>query len=310
MDNKIKFDGNKLFQIRKEKKMSQEKLALAIGVSRQTIYLWESNSSLPDVEKVSKICKVLEINLSDLVDGVEEPVNKQVNENTKEIVKVEKNKKGLKKKIITIISIFLIIIFIIHMIFSAIKFVRVKRILDKWEKMNQQDSYYMKIQESLVNRNEKNFDDFCEKYYQNGILKIVWKDSSNRIQNIIIYDKPERKKYVVNFDEKTYVKHQLKENDNIFELSNNFEDYFKFSNNDFLNYLFCLNPNFNISYNDDYELEMNRVARKVVDFQTGLLTYEATLDSNISRVERHYQIELNTDKDFEINLDEYTEVTE
>ena len=310
MDNKIKFDGNKLFQIRKEKKMSQEKLALAIGVSRQTIYLWESNSSLPDVEKVSKICKVLEINLSDLVDGVEEPVNKQVNENTKEIVKVEKNKKGLKKKIITIISIFLIIIFIIHMIFSAIKFVRLKRILDKWEKMNQQDSYYMKIQESLVNRNEKNFDDFCEKYYQNGILKIVWKDSSNRIQNIIIYDKPERKKYVVNFDEKTYVKHQLKENDNIFELSNNFEDYFKFSNNDFLNYLFCLNPNFNISYNDAYELEMNRVARKVVDFQTGLLTYEATLDSNISRVERHYQIELNTDKDFEINLDEYTEVTE
>ena len=35
-----------------------------------------------------------------------------------------------------------------------------------------------------------------------------------------------------------------------------------------------------------------------------------TLDSNMSHVERFYQIELNTDKDFEINLDEYTEVTE
>ncbi|MBR1540168.1 MAG: helix-turn-helix transcriptional regulator [Clostridia bacterium] len=310
MDNKIKFDGNKLFQIRKEKKMSQEKLALAIGVSRQTIYLWESNSSLPDVEKVSKICKVLEINLSDLVDGVEEPINKQGNDDIKEITKVEENKKGLKKKIITIIMILLIFVFVIHMIFSTIKFVRLKKILDKWEEIDQQDFYYMKIQESLVNRNEKNFDDFCEKYYQNGVLKIIWKDSSNRIQNIIIYDRPEKKKYVVNFDEKTYVKHQLKENDNIFKLSSNFNEYFKFSNNDFLNYLFCLNPNFNISYNDSYEMKMNGVARKVIDSQTGLLNYEMTLDSNMSHVERFYQIELNTDKDFEINLDEYTEVTE
>ena len=268
MDNKIKFDGNKLFQIRKEKKMSQEKLALAIGVSRQTIYLWESNSSLPDVEKVSKICKVLEINLSDLVDGVEEPINKQGNDDIKEITKVEENKKGLKKKIITIIMILLIFVFVIHMIFSTIKFVRLKKILDKWEEIDQQDFYYMKIQESLVNRNEKNFDDFCEKYYQNGVLKIIWKDSSNRIQNIIIYDRPEKKKYVVNFDEKTYVKHQLKENDNIFKLSSNFNEYFKFSNNDFLNYLFCLNPNFNISYNDSYEMKMNGVARKVIDSQT------------------------------------------
>ena len=63
VDN-VKFNGNKLYDIRREKKISQAKLAKALNVSRQTIYLWESNQSLPSIEKVGRICKFLEINLS------------------------------------------------------------------------------------------------------------------------------------------------------------------------------------------------------------------------------------------------------
>ena len=77
----LKFNGNKLAKIRKQKDLSQEKLSDLIGVTRQTIYLWESNQNLPDVEKVSKLCEVLNVQLSDLVDGM----------NVKEDLKEEKN---------------------------------------------------------------------------------------------------------------------------------------------------------------------------------------------------------------------------
>lgn len=51
--------GKKLEAIRVEKGMSQEEFADAIGVSRQTVYRWESGVSEPKAENISAICKLL-----------------------------------------------------------------------------------------------------------------------------------------------------------------------------------------------------------------------------------------------------------
>ena len=58
---KINFSSN-LETIRKSKKISQEELAELIGVSRQTIYKWEADICLPNLNKIEKILK--EHNLS------------------------------------------------------------------------------------------------------------------------------------------------------------------------------------------------------------------------------------------------------
>lgn len=48
--------------------MSQEQLADKLGVSRQAVSKWESGSSVPDMEKMMQLCKILNCSLEDLVD--------------------------------------------------------------------------------------------------------------------------------------------------------------------------------------------------------------------------------------------------
>ena len=43
--------GQRIAQKRKELGLSQEALGDKLGVSRQSIYKWESGSALPEVEK-------------------------------------------------------------------------------------------------------------------------------------------------------------------------------------------------------------------------------------------------------------------
>lgn len=64
---KMKF-CEKLLKLRKQNNMSQEQLADKLGVSRQAVSKWESGTSIPDMEKMMQLCKILNCNLEDLVD--------------------------------------------------------------------------------------------------------------------------------------------------------------------------------------------------------------------------------------------------
>lgn len=68
--NKIDFEfySEKLFEYRKSKGLSQEVLAEKIGVSRQSIYAWESGKSLPDIENLYRLCEILEITANELTN--------------------------------------------------------------------------------------------------------------------------------------------------------------------------------------------------------------------------------------------------
>lgn len=71
--------SNRIRTLRSEKKLSQGKLAQALGVSRQAVSKWENGSSVPDMENLIQLCELFEVDLSYLTTGVqnttEEPVH-------------------------------------------------------------------------------------------------------------------------------------------------------------------------------------------------------------------------------------------
>lgn len=63
--------GNKLKSARTESKMTQETVAEALNVSRQTISNWENNKSYPDIVSVIKLSDLYRISLDELLKGDE-----------------------------------------------------------------------------------------------------------------------------------------------------------------------------------------------------------------------------------------------
>ncbi len=63
--------GQRIAQKRKELGLSQEALGDRLGVSRQSIYKWESDSALPEVEKLIALSKLFGVSVGWLL-GVEE----------------------------------------------------------------------------------------------------------------------------------------------------------------------------------------------------------------------------------------------
>lgn len=49
--------------------MTQEQLAMMLGVSRQSVTKWESERSYPEMDKLLKLCQVFDCTLDDLVQG-------------------------------------------------------------------------------------------------------------------------------------------------------------------------------------------------------------------------------------------------
>lgn len=69
--------GEKLKAHRKEKGLSQEKLAELVGVSRQAVTKWEANLSLPSSENLLALSSILGVSLDELAEiGVNEDKEK------------------------------------------------------------------------------------------------------------------------------------------------------------------------------------------------------------------------------------------
>lgn len=58
-----------LIHLRATHNMTQEQLAMLLGVSRQAITKWEAEKSYPEMDKLLKLCQVFNCTLDDLVQG-------------------------------------------------------------------------------------------------------------------------------------------------------------------------------------------------------------------------------------------------
>ena len=65
--------GQRIAQKRKEAALSQEALGDALGVSRQAIYKWESDASVPEIEKLIAMSRLFGVSVGWLLGVEEEP---------------------------------------------------------------------------------------------------------------------------------------------------------------------------------------------------------------------------------------------
>ena len=63
----MKFN-EKIIRLRKNKGMTQDELASAVGVSRQAVYKWESAQSYPEVTKLIELKLLFDVSIDDLLD--------------------------------------------------------------------------------------------------------------------------------------------------------------------------------------------------------------------------------------------------
>ena len=61
--------GKFIFELRKEKKMTQQELADKIGVTDRAISKWENGRGMPDLSLMKPLCDVLGITLNELISG-------------------------------------------------------------------------------------------------------------------------------------------------------------------------------------------------------------------------------------------------
>ena len=86
MEKKMTFK-EKLTVLRKNRGLTQDEFAKAVGVSRQAVYKWENGNSYPEVPKLLEIKALYGISLDDLFDD------------SFEVAVPEKKKRAAKKEI-------------------------------------------------------------------------------------------------------------------------------------------------------------------------------------------------------------------
>lgn len=86
--------GEKLFELRKAKNLSQEEVAENLNVTRQTVSKWETNQSTPDFDKIIPLCELFGIGTEELLTG-----KKPEEKTTEKIEEPEEEKAPTKAEI-------------------------------------------------------------------------------------------------------------------------------------------------------------------------------------------------------------------
>ncbi|WP_303016449.1 helix-turn-helix domain-containing protein [Holdemania massiliensis] len=65
--------GEKIAQLRREKKLTQQEFADRMSVSRQAVSNWERDKNEPDVSALKQIGKLFGVDMNELLDDVQHP---------------------------------------------------------------------------------------------------------------------------------------------------------------------------------------------------------------------------------------------
>lgn len=111
--------GEKIRKLRKDNKISQEALAEKLGVSRQSISLWENDQTMPSMENIVAISNVFGVSTDALLNNNEQKENEEIapEEN---VENTSKPKRKLNKKFLIILSIILAIAIVATSVFVLV----------------------------------------------------------------------------------------------------------------------------------------------------------------------------------------------
>ncbi len=113
--------GKFIADMRKKKGLTQKEFAEKIGVTDKTVSRWENGHYLPDVSLFNELCKILDIEVTELLNGekMKENINKEeVNETITKIVTLSTDE--IKKKKRNVINISIVIICVIIVTFGSL----------------------------------------------------------------------------------------------------------------------------------------------------------------------------------------------
>ena len=132
--------GEKLYELRKSKNLTQDDVAEKLNVTRQTVSKWETNQSTPDFDKIMPLCELYEISPNELLqfnnDEIDDEKEFDIDETKKHLFTSGKNdyenmsKMQIKQKSASIVStsVFIYIIAVVF-VMIAIPFVGMNPIL-------------------------------------------------------------------------------------------------------------------------------------------------------------------------------------
>ena len=264
-EKKFEFLNKELLRIRKEKKLSQEMLAEKVGVSRQSIHLWETGRIIPDYENVINLCNVLNINPSEIINGFN-----IVNDESKIESKTQKYIISKFLKIIILLFLLILIIFLIK------RFIVIIDINNSVKKYKELDNYtYKIISYDMVNNKVSNLVQEEISFKDGLYIRTHKENNKEKFMVLIDYNKIEGEN--INYAEGTTRKLSKEEIqsvdriDDVYELREGAIE----TKNVFTTIILILNPQIKISVKDNYIIEYENGLGKVkvwINKDTGLIS--------------------------------------
>ena len=108
--------GRFLSELRKEQGLTQQQLADVIGVSNKTISKWECCKGMPELSTIPPLCKMLRINVNELLSGErlpEDGYSKKAEENMMNLIQEteitkKQNRNSMSVIFVTVITVLLV----------------------------------------------------------------------------------------------------------------------------------------------------------------------------------------------------------
>lgn len=93
--------GERIYKLRTEKNLSQGDLADALEVSRQSISKWETNGSVPELDKLVKLSEIFDVSLDELI--LDKKRAEHANDPEPKVIYVEKTGPSSAQKVAGVI---------------------------------------------------------------------------------------------------------------------------------------------------------------------------------------------------------------
>lgn len=108
--------GDKILELRKKMRLSQEELAERVLVTRQTISKWELGETSPDIKQAKELSKIFNVSLDELVGNDVNDIFIEKVSNTEKLA-------GLTLRVLRYLGIILVCLFAIDVIAFIIFFI-------------------------------------------------------------------------------------------------------------------------------------------------------------------------------------------